>query len=103
VPSISDEEQEDGTVRSSVVPMAPQKSSFNLLYCRLFLLILAVIGVGCDFWVLAVTKGEGVIGWRRLKVVLRGKSRVYTVLVGRGKYLFLSAVLFHWKANSFHL
>ena len=58
VPSISDEEQEDGTVRSSVVPMAPQKSSFNLLYCRLFLLILAVIGVGCDFWVLA-DKGGG--------------------------------------------
>ena len=36
-------------------------------------------------------------------VILREQSWVYSIPVGRGKCLFLSAVLFHWKANSYYL
>lgn len=46
---------------------------------------------------------ESVVGGRWLTVVLREQSRVNSVPVRRGKHLFLSVVLFHWKANSYHL
>jgi hypothetical protein len=69
------------------------------VYYRVFFMILAGIGVGCDFWVLAA---ESVVGGRELKVIPREQSRVYSEPVGRGKCLFLSAVLFLWKANSYH-
>ena len=63
-------------------------------------MILAESGEGCAFLVFAA---ECVVGVRGLKVVLREQSRVYSVTVGRGKCLFLSAGPSHWKANSYHL
>lgn len=56
--------------------------------------------MGCDFLVLAA---ETVVGGRWLTVVLKEQSRLYSVLVGRGKRLFLTAVLFPCKANPYHL
>jgi hypothetical protein len=49
------------------------------LYCRLFLLILAGIGAGCDFWVL---DAESAVGVRGLKVVLREQSMIYIFRTG---------------------
>lgn len=46
---------------------------------------------------------ESVVGGRALRGILREQSRVYSLPVGSGKYLLLSAVPTHWKENSYHL